>query len=257
MKTVVVPVNFSPWALNAARYAADLALAIKADIRLIHVIQAPVYSANNSLQQLQAELDQRTGHQVNIVTTLATGSIEAKIKEICQEIKPHVIVLGATGPTLEKFWAGSPVAFLLHDLKDPVLVVPEDATFQPFRRILLACDLEDIGSAIPDLLPLLKNLSASFGCRIDLITVETRKMLTEEQYVFEPGCWKDQLKDLDPHIHYLRKSTVEEGIHEYLSFNDADLIMVFPKNHGLFDFHLSQSRKMAQHNSIPVLSLHA
>jgi hypothetical protein len=33
--------------------------------------------------------------------------------------------------------------------------------------------------------------------------------------------------------------------------------MVFPKKHSFFDFHTSQSRKLAQRSPVPVLSLHA
>ena len=42
MKTILVATDFSPAALNAANYAADMALAINADILLLHVYQIPV-----------------------------------------------------------------------------------------------------------------------------------------------------------------------------------------------------------------------
>jgi len=42
MKTIVVATDFSAVALNAANYAVDMALAIKADILLLHVYQIPV-----------------------------------------------------------------------------------------------------------------------------------------------------------------------------------------------------------------------
>ena len=51
MKSIVVPIDFSPSSDNAARYAADLALAIKADLHLIHVIQAPVTAAELTMTE--------------------------------------------------------------------------------------------------------------------------------------------------------------------------------------------------------------
>jgi len=108
-----------------------------------------------------------------------------------------------------------------------VLVVPEISIFQQFRRILLAFDLDDIGSGLPTCLPLLKELREHFGSRIDIITVETRKVLTDEASFFESGGWKEQLKELYPEIHYIRKSKVE-GILEFLNQSKADLVMVFP-----------------------------
>ena len=272
MKSIVVPINFSPCATNAANYAADLAQAIHADVHLIHVIQVPVTSAelmmteslyesivasaNTSLGELQAGLSRRTSHRIRIETTLEAGSAGARVEDLCRQLQPYAIVLGATGPTFEKFLAGSPVASLLHNLDYPVLVVPETYTFHRFHRILLACDLEDLGSGMPNSLPLLKDLREHFGSRFDIVTVETGKVSREEQSVFDSDGWKNQLKELYPEFHYVRKSKVEEGIFEYLAHNDADLIMVFPKKHGFLDFHVSQSRKVAQHSPIPVLSLH-
>jgi nucleotide-binding universal stress UspA family protein len=273
MKPIVVPIDFSPCSINAARYAADLALAIKADLHLIHVIQVPVTTAeltmteyvyreivegaNLSLQKTQADLIKRTQGRIRIETMVEAGNVSAKVKDLCRQIKPYAILLGAPGPSLEKFLAGSPVTSLLQNLDYPVLVVPETSSFQQFRRILLACDLEDIGSDIANSLPLLKELREQFKSRIDIVTVETSRVVSDESSIFEPGCWKDQLKELYPEVHYIRKPKVEDGILEYLTRNEADLIMVFPKKHGFLDFHVSQSRKLAQHSPIPVMSLHA
>ncbi len=273
MKSIVVPINFSPCAANAAHYAADLALVIKADIHLVHVIEAPVSSAdlmmtddlyremieaaNLELQRLQVELTRRTHQRIKVDYIVEAGSVSAKVKELCLRMKPYAVILGATGSTLEKFLDGSPVASLLRYLDSPILVVPETAAFHHFRHILLACDMDDIGSGMPNSLPLLKDLRAYFGSRFDIVTVETKKVLDDEACTFESGGWKELLKDLYPVIHYIRKPKVEEGILEYLSHNEADLVMVFPKKYGLLDFHTSQSRKLAEHSPVPVLSLHA
>jgi nucleotide-binding universal stress UspA family protein len=241
MKTIVVPINFSSYAANGARYAADLAKAIQADLHLIHVIEVPVNSAelmmtqsvyeemvesaDIALKQLQFELTKRTNNRIKVDTTLGAGNVAARVRDLCQQVKPYAIVLGAGRPGLEKFLAGSSVASLLNNPDYPVLVVPEKSEFQQFRSILLACDLEDIGSDMANSLPLIKELQEKFGSRIDIVTVET--------------------------------SRVEEGVLEYLGHHEADLIMVFPKKHGFFEFHTSQSRKLARHSPVPVLSLHA
>jgi len=241
MKSIVVPVNFSSCAANAARYAADLAKVIHADLHLIHVIQVSVNSAElmmtqslyeeviesaaAALKQLQFELTRRTDNRIKVDTTLGAGNVDTNVKDLCLQLKPYAIVLGAAGPSLEKFLAGSTVVSLLNNPDHPVLIVPEKSEFQQFRRILLACDPEDIGSDVANTLPLIKELQEKFGSRIDIVTVET--------------------------------SRVEEGVLEYLGHHEADLIMVFPKKHGFFDFHVSQSRKLALHSPVPVLSLHA
>jgi nucleotide-binding universal stress UspA family protein len=239
MKSIVVPINFSVCAANAARYAADLALVIKADIHLIHVIQVPVDSADL------------------LMTDDLYQEISAKVQARCLQLKPYAVVLGATGSTLEKFLVSSPVSSLLRKLDHPVLVVPEGAAFHNFRHILLACDLDDVSSGMPNSHPLLNDLRVYFGSRFDIVTVDTKSVPGDEASPFASGVWKEAFKDLQPAIHYICKPKVEAGILEYLARNEADLVIVFPKKHGLLDFHTSQSRKLAEHSPIPVLSLHA
>jgi len=76
MKSLVTPVNFSVNSHNAARYAADLAELVGADIHLLHVLQIPLTNidvptteyimgelqtaAEESLNELKQELVKRT-----------------------------------------------------------------------------------------------------------------------------------------------------------------------------------------------------
>jgi len=249
MKSIAVPINFSPCAFNAARYAAELMMTES-------LYQEMVEAANIALQRIKAELTARTHNKVKIDYSVEAGSVAAKVSDLCRQMKPYAIIVGTTSPTLEKFLAGSSVASLLRNLDYPVLVVPESAAFHRLGRILLACDLDDIGSGMPNSLPLLKDLRDHFGSRFDIVTVDTHKVLSDKATVIESGGWKTQLKDLYLDFHYIRKSKVEDGILEYLSHNEADLVMVFPKKHGLLDFHTSQSRKLVEHSPIPVLSFH-
>jgi nucleotide-binding universal stress UspA family protein len=272
MKPIVVPVNFSPCAHNAALYAADLARILKADLHLIHVIQLPVTSAemgmseylyesmvdtaNTSLKELQVDLTRHTHGKVCVEISLEVGGLGSKVRELCQELAPFAVILGSSGPTLEKFITGSPLASLLHNIEFPVLVVPENIPFRHYHRILLACDLADLGAGLPQSLSLLKELRAHFGSRFDVLTVETPDVLEGEQAVFESEGWKEPFKDLYPEIHFIRTRKVDEGIREYLLQNEVDLVLVFPKKHRLFEFHVSQSRKVAKNSPIPVMSLH-
>lgn len=272
MNPIIVPVNFSPCAHNAALYAADLARILKADLHLVHVIQVPVTAAetgmtqylyesmvetaNKSLVELQVDLTRHTHGKIWVEISLEIGGLGAKVKELCKDLKPYAVILGSSGPTLEKFLTGSPLASLLHNIEYPVLVVPENVPFQNYRRILLACDLTDLGAGLPQSLPLLKDLRLHFGSRFDVLTVETPGVVADEQAVFESEAWKEPFKELYPEVHFIRTRKVDDGIREYLLQNEADLVMVFPKKHRLFEFHVSQSRKIAKHSPIPVMSLH-
>jgi len=282
MRSIIVPVNFSACADNAARYAADLALALHSELLLVHVLEVPVTtadmvmtqdlyeemidSADIALKALQARLVRRTIGRIQINTRIEVGRVASKVRQLCQEGKPYAVVVGASGPSLEKFIAGSPVTSLLGNIPYPVLVVPEKTSFRPFRHIVLACDPLDIGTGMPQSLSLLKNLRHYFGTRFDIITIDPKKPAEGEQaileteeserYLFQSDAWKEQIRDLYPQIHVIRGAGVEEGLLQYLKNHEADMVMVFPKKHRLLEFHVSQAKKLAMHSPIPVMSIH-
>jgi nucleotide-binding universal stress UspA family protein len=267
MKAIIVPVNFSACARNAVLYAGDLARIMKADLHLVHVVGIPfsvsevamtdyvyeqmIQAANTSLKELQVDVIRHTHGKVWVEISIEVGNFGASMKQICEKLQPYVVVLGSSGPTLEKFLAGSPVASLLHHLQTPIIVVPEKATFRHYNRILLTCDPVDVESGLPQFLPLLKELRDHFGSRFDIITVETANK------VGQPDKCNEHFKDLYPDIHLIHASRVEEGIQQYLGNHEVDLVLVFPKKHRFLDFHISQSRKLARHIPIPVMSLNS
>src|SRR6186997_2707506 len=102
MKTIIVATDFSPAALNAANYAADMALAIKADILLLHVYQIPeiylevpvafseeemIYDAEKELMDLKKVLAARTAGKLHIGTKVLPGVFFPELKTVCEQMK--------------------------------------------------------------------------------------------------------------------------------------------------------------------------
>lgn len=271
MRPLIVPVNFSECAACAARYAADLAMAIDGELHLINVVEyaysspdlvmaEDVYgvmldSANNYIKEMRSDLQKYTGNKVSIHTSVDVGSVVAQVERLCQTVQPYAIILGTSGPTFEKFIAGSQVGALLH-LPYPVLVVPERETFHSFSHIVLACDPGDLGSGVPHSLPLIEELRKRFDAQIDVVTVGDSKNTTNEESYLQVKTWQDRLRQLEPHLHTVQGKNIEEGLFHFLADNPADLVIVFPKKHNFLEFHTRQSKKIAKHSAIPVMSLH-
>ena len=55
MKKIIVPTDFSPAALNAVNYAADMALAINARVHLLHIYQIPISVSETPLVFVSVE----------------------------------------------------------------------------------------------------------------------------------------------------------------------------------------------------------
>ena len=143
MKTIIVPTDFSPVAVNAMNYAADLALAVDASLILLHVFQMPV-SYNNTdiplplmdigeleqinkerIDELKAQLQHVTSGKLNIAAEVKLGDLTDVLKELCATVHPFAVVMGTKGAGfVERLLVGSSTLSAIRHLSSPVLVVP-------------------------------------------------------------------------------------------------------------------------------------
>lgn len=272
MRTIVVPVNFTPNAANAAHYAAAIALAIGANIHLVYVFQIPASmsevpmpdsvfdemrdSGLQLLTDLQTALTKQTSGKVRVTTDMQVGGIEAKIDSACKQHKPFLVVMGASGHTIENVVNGSTTVRAIRHLPYPVLVIPEKAVFRAVKKIVVACDREDIDSGMPDNMPFFKELSGLLNARLIVVHVLTGREESAAEAIEEYNVWKKEVAAFSPEIHFVRRPRVEDGINDYLADHEADWLMVFPKMHSVLEFHKSRTKQIIQTCVLPVMSLH-
>ena len=273
MRTIIAPVNFTPNSKNAARYAADMALAVQADLYLLYVLQLPVSVAEfplndyvfnemresgvEALKQLSEELVKRTEGKVAIFVHMETGPVECRIEEFCQEKHPFVVVMGASGHSLETALAGSSVVAAIRHLPYPLIVVPESVGFNQIRKVVLACDLDDISGGVPVKPAFLKEMRDLFQTRFEIVNVNTGRQVRTTTAVMDGEAWKSCLQESFPEIHVVDTGDVETGVDQYLSEQGADMLFVFPKKHNFFEFHKSHAKRLALNGTVPVMSIHA
>ncbi len=215
------------------------------------------HSAESSLASLSEELVKRTRSQVTVSTLLEIGSLEKVLEEYCNRLKPFLVVMGASGNTLETTMTGSYTVKAMRRLPYPLLIIPEKAAFHAIKKVVLACELDDIGSGLPVSLSFLSELYQLFGSHFEVITIAEKVQDREGEAVFAFNSWKQRLKEILPDVHIIRTENIEEGISNYLGNNHADWLMIFPKKHSFFEFHSSQSKKIVKNCPVPVMSLHA
>lgn len=272
MKPIVVPVNFTANSNNAAQYAADMALAIEADLHLIHAMQVPVSVAEVplpdylyeqmetggllSLQSLADELIRRTRNQVKISTHFVVGGVEYEIEQFCKRIQPFVVVMGTSGHSLENMFTGSNTLKAVRHMPYPLLVVPANVSFHAIRNIVLACEPDDTGTEMTTPLSFLKELKNLFGVHFEVIHVTTAKEERKGLALSDVNAWSLELQENFPGLSIIRTENIEEGVNGYLNAHDSDWLVLFPKEHGMLEFHSSQSAKLARNCPVPVMCLH-
>lgn len=272
MRSIIVPVNFTANSATAARYAADLAVAIKADIHLVYVFQPPVSAAEiplpesvyeemrNSgeelLQEMSNLLAKHTSGAVKVYTDMEIGSIRSRLEAYCQFRNPFLVVMGSSGNGLANVLEGSHTVQAIRRLRYPVLVVPPKGEWHPVHKIVAACDKEDIDSGLPGALPFLDELSQLLHARLEVVHVITNGDGSAADAIAEYNVWKRDIKALAPELHFVRQTHVQNGVSDYLENHQADWLMVFPKSHSFLEFHKSRAKQIVLTCAIPVMSVH-
>jgi nucleotide-binding universal stress UspA family protein len=270
MKSLLVPVNFKPNATNAAHYAADMALALEADIHLLYVLQMPAGTTSIPLpyvmdelrrngewllQELLEDIRRRTGGQVDVVTHIEVGSVEAKIEAYCAGIRPFLVVMGAPEPPPDNFFSGSDTITAVRHLPWPLLVVPGKQQFHAIRTITLACLARDIKEGLPVPFGFVHELKELFAARFEVVHFITGRP-GDEKDIRELYYWKQVQGELIPELHFVQTESLEEGLVQYLAGHQTDWLMIFPKKHSLLELHKSRSKMIVTHCPVPVLSIY-
>lgn len=271
MKTILVATDFSPAALHAAGYAADMALAIDAALYLLHVYQvplsygdAPAIISLADVEQL-AEMDMKefkdvlAGNKAGkpiIKTELRLGSFYKELETVCETIKPYAVVMGCQGTTAaERLFFGSHTVHAIRHLEWPLIAVPAGAVYSSIKKIGLACDFDEVADTVPadEIKMLVKDLHAE----LHVLNTGNEKVYNPD-IVFESGILQKMLKDLNPGYHFIANEDTDAGILEFTEVNRIDLLIVLPKRHGLIDrlLHKSHSKHLVLYSHIPVMALH-
>jgi nucleotide-binding universal stress UspA family protein len=66
------------------------------------------------------------------------------------------------------------------------------------------------------------------------------------------------LDELHPTYRFLDGGDIEKSLEEGVKQGDVDLLIVVPRKHNVIDriFHKSQSKQIAMHTHVPIMSLH-
>jgi len=272
MKTILVATDFSSPAANAANYAADMALAINANLLLVYICQVPLgyneipvpvtetgimEESEKDILELKKKLMERTGNRLNIHTEVRVGIFfRQELTFVCASVEPYAVVMGGQGTTAaEHLFFGSHTVSAMKYLAWPLIVVPPGSIFSSIKKILLACDYDTVLNTIP--LDEITLLVKDFNAELHVLNI-CRKQETNPNVEFETGVLKEMLGLLNPEYHVITSKYTDEAIMSFAQKNDMDLLIMLPQPHDLLDklIHKSHSKQMVLHSHVPVMALH-
>ena len=271
MKTVIAAIDFSPASRNAARYAADLAVSLKADLLLVNVVEMPVTigevpqsgyaldqivnDSERELIMIKDELVKYVADKIDVDITVPVGSITYSLQEEARQENACCLVLGTDSLTpAEHLLIKNHALATVRSVSVPVLIVPPGSSFTTIKKIVLAVDLNNI-EKIPGLNSL-KEWMKAFSADLDIVSVvkggESKAIAVARSHAL-----KHEFAEFHPEFHFIYEDEVKKAIDTYIQKNDPDMLVTLPGNYSFFSglFHKSQSKRLIRETRIPVLAI--
>ncbi|HMO62308.1 MAG TPA: universal stress protein [Ferruginibacter sp.] len=273
MKKIIVPVDFSATAANAAEYAGYFAAFYGADVLLYHTYELPVAIGDISYPVFDVnEMQEAAAHDMavfkenlaakmkvplTIHTHVEMGIMYTGLTTYCDAEKPDLVVMGLSGKNaLTRLVVGSNTIKTVYNLKYPVLVVPPKAFFAPIRLIGFACDYREIARSTP--LALIKKFVQDFNAELHILNVDYNNKNFSADALKESFVLSEILGNIKPEYHSVESEDVTVGINWFAEKAKLDLIIAVPKKHKLVQrmFSRSHTQDLIFHTHLPVLCLH-
>ena len=281
MKNILVPVDYSDTAKNAAHYALGLSKQLGASkIILYNAFQPPmpvdtigiatdgnfntlglydteglIESNKVHLERLKKEISEAYGNDTTVETISEYNLLTEGVKEICKSQDIALIVMGISeGDGLTETLTGSNSLDVAKQVTTPVIIVPHAATYQPIQQVLFTCDYKNVTDTVP--ITLLKNILTATGAHLHVLHIDADAETEEHRQ--QAAILKNVLNDVSAQFHSLQHANFKEVVNQFVAQNNIDLLAAIPKRHRFFEglFHHSRTKELAFHSSIPLLLMH-
>lgn len=290
VRRILVPVDFSAHAENAAFYALNIAAKLKADIQLLNVYFDPnlspyahleTYTFSVNLDKITREVEEETEEGlkklantlksklklrhvkgVNIFYDLVKGNAVDTILRYTDEYKPGLVVMGTRGSQLEGFRSfGSVTAKIIEKARVPVLAVPKgyDASgFKSPKRVLYATSFDETDYwAMSKLASFVKPFKSLIYC----LHVSEEIEKPEEVYMHKMRKFLiDTLGITQIECGLLECLDPQLGLEDFIKEKQIELMAITTHHRSLFTklfLKESMTRKFLFQTDIPLLVFHA
>ena len=269
MKTIVFATDFSKGSRKAAQTAAQIALKTEAKLIIFHayryvmpfesemseVAVTPQDLAKHSLltlKRLKKSLINKFTEKLDIEICVKEGLVIDALKQILDETKADLLVMGSVGdsPIGAKYF-GSVATSMIHRTKTPLLLVPPKTKYSFFTNAVLGLDFlyEVEAQTLEKTVEILRDFDAT----VNLLTIAE-----ESDNAKEAGVKVRELLKNVPHtFSVIEGSNFTKSALAFAKANNADLIITFPRKHNFFEriFAESNTERLAFNNEIPVLAV--
>lgn len=272
LKTILVPVDFSPTSENAVQYALQLCKQTGSKIILVHAYQPPpsfpmveglVYteeSLRNLMQEKLEALSVKTAKQEPIVKVehmIINGNLTEVIRQLTDAMQVMLIIMGITGAgKIKETFIGSNTLAVAQETTVPVLIIPENAKFSSVTDVGLATDFRDVADTIP--YKKISELITNLGARLHVLNIDFNQQNWTDDTPFQSGLVETMFEHHHPSYHFIEGEDMAEGLSNYALTHSIEMLIAVPRKHNLLQklFTGSHTKELAFHSKVPVMVIH-
>lgn len=271
MKRILVPTDFSIYAENALKAAAQLAKKHNAEILLLHMLELPnqmsdAISSGKSIPEVMFFIQKAKDTFTEIFDRPYLDGIEVTefiqfekafdgILRFTKKNEVDLIVMGSHGASgVEEIFIGSNTEKIVRLSDVPVLVIKKDeGEFSP-KEIVFASDFSN-ETKVPFLK--MKDIASKLDAKINLVTICTpNSFKTTDAATATMEAFAHEFVLSNFSITIYNESNIEKGILNFANKINADLICIYTHGRtGLAHFfNGSITEDIVNHTQKPVLT---
>ena len=238
MKKILVPCDFSKPAINAYRFALDIAEKSKGVIYLIHVVDLPAFHESMLIEQdfihfmkkkternFEKLLKKHGTGGVRVKFEVVFGTVSRMIVDYVNTMNIDVIVMGSHGASgVKEFFVGSNAEKVVRKSSVPVFVLKEFYR-GPIKRIVFPYTLET--DSQKDLVNEINLLQKFFKAHIDIVWINTPGVFYQDIYMIkrmQGYTRRYKLKNFA--IHVFNDLNERDGIINFTETINGDLVVM-------------------------------
>ncbi|QZT37498.1 universal stress protein [Halosquirtibacter xylanolyticus] len=288
---ILVPVDFSTNAYNAAKYALHVANKKGAELTLFHTYFNPIispltyentFSFSSSVNEALADIEknaqesmerfvkQLTGyiaeHDLNhlaIHTDLIGGIAEDTILDYVEEADYNLIIVGNKGRSNSDYWFGSVTSHIISKAHVPVVAVPEDSAYlEGEKSVVYVTSFEKSDFvALHKLINIFMPHTPKLNIKVLHASSKGSKSPYDDDEIqrFEMKI-KDEFQDvIDLKFYTEEMDDITTCLDSFIDKHHCDMIAMTTHRRNLITslFNPSKTKKVLFHTTKPLIVFHA
>lgn len=258
MITLLVPIDFSENALDAAQYAVRWSTKMESNRVILYHSNSYGNTANDillkELESIKEQLIQKD--KVEIICIVNNDGLTEAVATLEGQYQVSFIIMGITGRNKAgQKLIGSNVFQMSENVDVPVLVVPAKTRFKKIENVALALPIiADLKSHTPH--NAIQTFVKTLGSNLMIVNVGRKNDKTPKPVLYA-GLKDifDMFEELIPTFHFLIAQNTTDSIADFARDNHAQLLISIAGKYGFLQgmFKSSVTKKLAYHSAVPLL----